>query len=160
MRWTSYCLIKHIYLEPINTSKPHGLFEAKQMSYLYILWSRSTRHKSFAVDWGMRSRKMAMYIHSERLMISGFFLRGKGNITQVKSLVRSQTRLSQCDLFQFEAAQKNTPFFSRTKAWKLHLQGPGQNYCNLRVASPTFPSVPKAQSHNQKFSPKFLAFFA
>ena len=134
------------------------------------------------------------------------FLAGEGNITQVKSRIRSQTRLSQCFFSSNLKLPKKTRLFShgrknrvstsslrpaeqnggslRTILLGVSLNGGtpksailigisiinypfwgtpifgNTHYCILRVASPTFPSVPKAQSHNQKFSPKFLAFFA
>lgn len=144
MRWTSYCLIKHIYLEPINTSKPRPFWSKTRFFWLpndskcniYILWSCSTRHKSWNIHFIWTTHDFWPFFGGE----------GKHHPSQ----------------------KSNTPFFSRTKQRENFIfqaldrtdVPPYSNYCNLRVASPTFPSVPKAQSHNQKFSPKFLAFLA
>lgn len=113
---------KHIYLEPINTSKPRPFSKQNKVQlwlpnaiFIYLVELLNSaqimknRPSFLAVDWGQEKRQCTCTL-SERLMISG-----KGNITN-----------DFCDLFQFEAAQKTRLFSHGHKSAKTSSLRPAE----------------------------------
>ena len=192
--------MKHIYLEPINASKPRPFWSKTRFFWLpNVIFIYLVELLNSA-----QIMKHPLYLNDSWFLT--LFWRGRETSLKSKSRIRSQTRLSQCFFSSNLKLPKKTRLFShgrknrvstsslrpaeqnggslRTILLGVSLNGGtpksailigisiinypfwgtpifgNTHYCILRVASPTFPSVPKAQSHNQKFSPKFLAFFA
>ena len=101
--------MKHIYLEPINASKPRPFWSKTRFFWLpNVIFIYLVELLNSA-----QIMKHPLYLN-DSWFLTLFGGGGKHHSSQ-KSNQKSNKAITVFFLFQFEAAQKNTPFFSRTK---------------------------------------------
>lgn len=125
MRWTSYCLIKHIYLEPINTSKPRTKAVLKQNKVLlaskcniYIscgVAQLGTNH-SLLIGVCVQEKWQCTSTLNDSWFLT-LFWGGRETSPKSKSSQKSNKAITVWPL-PIWSCPKNRPFFSRTNSVK------------------------------------------